>query len=127
MKKLFTGLFVAILTFLAFSTANAENFQDLLQQKKPCAVLIYADWADNVNDVQQAFTNAQWDFSNKYNFKKINIADEETKEFNKTNYIYSNLPYIMLYKERGRMSRLVVRDCILNYSCLKDKLSLFAN
>ena len=33
----------------------------------------------------------------------------------------------VLDKEKGRMSRWINRDCILNSSCMKDKFELFAN
>ena len=127
MKKLLTSLFVLLSILCIFNKANAASFEEVMTQSKPCAVLIYADWADNLAAVTATYGAMEQAYSNKYNFTKINICKDEAKNFNKNFYIYQNLPYILLFKERGRMSRAITRDCILDNSCIKDKLEFFAN
>lgn len=127
MKKLFLSLLITVLTVFAAGTVKADDFQDFIHQNTRCAVLVTANWAEKAEEIQTAFTDAENTYAGKYSFKIINIASPETKEFNKSNYIYTNLPYIVLYKEKGRMSRWINRDCILNSSCMKDKFELFAN
>ena len=127
MKKLLTILFLLSLIVFVQDKARAVSFEDAIKQKQPCAVLIYANWADNVNAIQSAYNSIAQKYSGKYNFVSINIATEEAKSFNKTNYIYPNLPYVLLFKERGRMSRCITQDCLMNETCFKEKLDLFAN
>lgn len=126
MKKLFTSLFLLLLT-ISTTCVKAITYDDAIAQKKPCAILIYADWADNINSVSSTFNELEKSYVNQYNFVKINISKEEAKAFNKTNYIYPNLPYVMLYKERGRISRYLPQSCVFDSSCIKDKMDLFAN
>ena len=127
MKKLFTGLF--LISFIVFGSIKTQaiTFEEAIKQKKPCAILLYADWADNVKTIIPVYSSIEQQYGQKYNFLKINIANEEAKSFNKTNYIYPNLPYVLLFKERGRMSRCITQDCLINDSCIKEKLDLFAN
>ena len=127
MKKLLTNLFIILVLVCAMAKSDAATFEEVMAQSKPCAVLIYADWADNLAAVTAAYGAQEQAYYNKYNFAKINICEEEAKNFNKTFYIYQNLPYILLFKERGRISRIITRDCILDDSCFKDKLNSFAN
>ena len=127
MKKLLTVLF--LLLFAGFGTMKAQalSFEEALQSKNPSAVLIYAPWAENADTTVTAFDSLAGVYGQKYNFVKIDIAAEDAKSFNKTNYIYPNLPYVLLFKERGRMSRCITRDCLTNDTCIKEKMDLFAN
>lgn len=127
MKKYCILVFALILVFCNVLKANAAKYEEIMKQSKPCAILVYADWADDLKPVMDAMGNVERNFIKKYNFAGINICNKEAKNFNKTNYIYSDVPYLLLYKERGRISRLVTKDCIVNTSCIKDKLELFAN
>ena len=127
MKKILGFSLITISLFFTFLSANADDFLSLLSQKKPYAVLIYADWADNKESALQAFDNIQGTFENRYNFSSINIASQDAKAFNQKYYIYTNLPYVMLFKENGRISRWIGRDCLIDSSCMKDQLELFAN
>ena len=127
MKNLLIGLFLLSLMTFCTIKVQAIGFEDAIKQKKPCAVLVYAKWADNVDSVLPAFDTLGQQYADKYNFIKINIAEEEAKSFNKTNYIYPNLPYVLLFKERGRMSRCILQDCIMSDSCIKEKMDIFAN
>ena len=126
MKKLFVSLCCIILVALGFANVQAGTF-DEVSQAKYGAIMIYADWADNLQPVMTNFGTMEQAYAGKYSFAKINIASEDAKEFNKKNYIYPNLPYILLFKERGRMSRCITRECASNPTCLKEKMELFAN
>ena len=127
MRKLLTGIF--LISFIVFGSIKVQaiSFDDAIREKKPCAILLYANWADNINAIMPAYNAIEQQYGDKYNFLKINIANEEAKSFNKTNYIYPNLPYVLLFKERGRMSRCITQDCLMNDTCIKEKLDLFAN
>ena len=126
MKKLLAGLLLLTLSFIS-AKVDAISFEEVLSQSKPCAILVYADWADQLQPVLATYGGVEQSYAKKYNFAKVNICKEEARNFNKTFYIYQNVPYILLFKERGRMSRVITRDCILDNSCIKDKLDFFAN
>ena len=126
MKKLFLSILITVLTISASYADGNESFQSLLNAKKPLALLVYASWADNVSDVYSVFNEAQKANSVKYNFKVLNIASEETKEYNNNYYISPNLPYVMLYKSQGKITRRLGKECVMDSSCFKEKLDLFA-
>ena len=127
MKKYLVGIFTIFLLSISSSQVFAISFEDAINDKKPSAVLIYADWADNIQNILQNFNQIENSYSGKYNFVRINIGREEAKEYNKSYYIYPNLPYVLLFKDRGRMSRCITLDCLQDDSCAKEKLDFFAN
>ncbi len=127
MKKFLIGIFSFSVLFFSGTKVFAGKFEDAINDKKPSAVLIYADWVDDIQKTLQDFSNIEREYANKYNFVRINIGREEAKEYNKSYYIYPNLPYVMLFKDRGRMSRCITLECLQNNSCAKEKLDFFAN
>ena len=128
MKNLFTGLFLFILMSTTCLNAKAvEKFEEYVALSKPCAILIYADWAEKLTEAKASYTNVQSAFAKKYNFASVNIANKEGKAYNQKFDIYKNLPYVVLFKENGKFSRYIQRDCILDTSCIKTKMDLFAN
>ena len=50
-----------------------------------------------------------------------------TKEFNKKFHIYPNLPYVLLFKDGGRVSRYLQQTCILDDACFSERLNMFTN
>ena len=126
MKKILISLFLLSLMFLGMNKAQAMKYEDAIQQNKPCAILIYASWADNLDSYLTTFNNIEKKYAGKYNFARIDITKEEAKAFNKTQYIYPNLPYILLFKDRTRMSRCVTQSCAKDISCISDKMDIFA-
>ena len=126
MKKLLAGLFI-FSTMLLGTKAFGMGFSEGLSQSKPMAVLIYADWADNVQAIVTAFQLQSQQVGDKYNFVTLNIADKAAKEFNARYHIYPNLPYVLLFKNNGKISRYVQKDCVLNSSCFAEKIKNFAN
>ena len=127
MKNYLTLLLIFLVAIICFQKVQATTYEEIVSSPKPGAVLIYADWADNVQPALAAFGTVEQSFSGRYSFAKINICTKDAKAFNQRNYIYPNLPYVLLFKERGRMSRSVSSDCLLNESCIREKLDIFAN
>jgi len=36
--------------------------------------------------------------------------------------MYPNIPYVVMYKNGGTVSRYIPRDCVEDYRCLEDKI-----
>lgn len=125
MKKFLTLLTAVLVLFAA--KANAMTFDEAYAQStaKPMLVLVYADWADNAQSYVQAFNGLQAEFGETYNFVDLNIASPDTKAFNARYHIYPNLPYILMFRDGGKVSRYIPRNCILDESCLIPKLKSF--
>ena len=124
------NLLLSFLIFLSFvfgiTKCRADSYGEIVNQKKPVAILIYADWADNVESALTIFNDMQSIYKKEYSFATINICKEEAKEFNQRNYIYPNLPYVLLLKDKGRVTRPINRDCLSDEACIKDRLEFFA-
>ena len=127
MKKLFLNLLILSSLIFGIIKCNAATYDDLVNQSQPAAVLIYADWADNLQPSIDAFDAMQPVYGKKYGFAKVNICQKEAKSFNQKNYIYPNLPYVILFRDRGRITRIINRDCIIDDACIKEKFDFFAN
>lgn len=125
MKQLLSFLSILLLIFGLTLSANALDFEKVVADKTPCAVLIYADWADDATAIMGKFRGLEAEYGKKYNFVDLNIASPEAKVFNKTYYIYPNLPYILLFRNKGKTIRAVGRDCILDNECVKEKFEIF--
>ncbi len=125
MKKILTLLTAVFILFMA--KANAMTFEEAYAQSttKPMLMLVYADWADNAPSYVQAFNALQAEFGETYNFVDLNIASPDTKAFNARYHIYPNLPYILMFRDGGKVSRYIPRNCILDESCLIPKLKSF--
>ena len=91
--------------------------------------MIYANWADDVQQVSQAFTQMGQNplYADKYNFISLDIASKDAKAFNQVYYIHQGLPYVLLFKDRGKFSRYLQKDCVLDNSCFSQKLDSFVN
>lgn len=128
MKKIFSVLFVLSSLLLGINTASAAtSFEQAISQNKPMAVLIYADWADNAQEINTAYDAVAQSYASKFNFTKINICTSEAKGFNKTYHIYPNLPYVLLFKDKGKISRYLKKDCVMDNACFKERLDFFVN
>ena len=60
-------------------------------------------------------------------FFNATIATDEAKTFNQKFYIYPNLPYVLLFKERGKVVRYLKSECVNDSSCFSNRLDLFNN
>ena len=125
MKKILTLL--AALFVLTTVKASALTFEEAYAQAstKPMLVLVYAEWADQYMDYLQAFNTLETQFGENYNFVYLNIASPDTKAFNARYHIYPNLPYILMFRDGGKVSRYVPKNCILEESCVVPKIKSF--
>lgn len=125
MKKVLLSLFVLICMLVSVRNVQAISFSEGIKDSKPMALLIYANWAEDISDVMAKFKVQEAKYSNTYNFVLLNIASEDTKEFNKKYHIYPNLPYVLLYKDNGKISRYLQKSCVLDDSCFTERLDFF--
>ena len=112
MKKKLAILFLFVAFAMGVQTAKAMSYDEAMKQSKPIALLIYADWAEGFDKVNQSFDSAQKQYGTTYNFVKMNIASSEAKNFNKKYYFYPNLPYALLIRDGGKVSRYLQKDNI---------------
>ena len=109
------------------SDAKVVSFEEAFSQTstKPMAVLIYSDWADNYQNFIINFRNLQNHFGNNFNFVELDIASKEMKAFNDRYEMYPKIPYIILYRNSGKVSRIIQRNCVLDSSCAITKMKSF--
>ena len=127
MKKFVVMMISAMFCLLFANKGTCMSYTDAVNSSKPAVVMIYADWADDVQDIEKIFQKMDQKYVNKLNFVMLNIADKETKEFNKKFYIYPNLPYILLLRDGGKVSRYLKKDCAMSRSCMEEKIKFFIN
>ncbi len=128
MKKVLLSLLTLLTLAAGTQVTKAMTYAEGMNNSKPMALLIYANWADDIADVIGKFKAQQGgEYGEQYNFILLDIASEDTKEFNKKYHIYPNLPYVLLYKDNGKISRYLQKDCILDDACFVEKLKFFIN
>lgn len=128
MKKLLT-LLTIILLGVSMQAKAAISFEDAFQQTntKPMLVLIYAKWADDYATYLQSFRKTQEEFGDSFNYVELDIATPDAKAFNSRYHIYPNLPYILMFRDGGRVSRYVPNNCAKQDSCIIPKVRSFIN
>ena len=126
MKKLIIFLSVIIgaclcakAATMTYSNASAQN------GKKPMAVLIYANWADNYKDAIKNFRASQQKLGNSYNYVELDLAKPDAKDYTDRYVINQKVPNIMLLRNNGRFSYLITRDCLATTSCIVEKMNRF--
>ena len=127
MKKLLSSLILLLLFVVGMQQANAMKYDQAINQSKPMAILVYAPWADGYTTMLQSFNSLQQKYGAKYNFVTMNIATDDAKVYNQKYYIYPNLPYVMLFRDKGKFSRFIERNCAQDTQCLSTKMDLFSN
>lgn len=127
MKKLLSSLILLLLFIVGMQQANAMKYDQAINQSKPMAILVYAPWADGYTTMLQSFNSLQQKYGAKYNFVTMNIATDDAKVYNQKYYIYPNLPYVMLFRDKGKFSRFIERNCAQDTQCLSTKMDLFSN
>ena len=127
MKKCFNILFILIIVLLSTFKAEAMTFEEAFSQinRKPVAVLVYAQWADDYQKYIEQFRLVQRLYGQNYNFIELNIADKDAKKFCELYPIEPKLPYVFLARNNGKVSRVLPRSCASQASCLKDKFYTF--
>ena len=127
MKKILFSLVLFSLILINTKSVNAMTYEEALSSPKPMALLIYASWADDLLPVQQAYNGMMQQYGEQYNFVPLDIASNDAKAFNKTYHIYPNLPYVLLFKDHGKISRYLQKNCILDNACFSERLKMFIN
>ena len=125
MKNIISIILFSIIIFNC-NKANALTFEEAYNQiySKPAAVLVYADWADNYQNCLQQFKIASQK-TNKINFVAIDIAEKTAKAYNSKYEIFQNLPYILLIRNGGKVTRVLPRSCASNNACITQKINAF--
>lgn len=123
MKKIFCTLI--LLLFASIGFAATMSFEQAMKESKPFAVIIYAPWADGLIPVNSAFDAIKFKYDGLYNFAKIDIATKDAKNFNKTYTIYPNLPYVLLFRNGGKITRYIPQECVTDTSCITQKMDAF--
>ena len=127
MKKSLTTLVIFLGLILNIHSVNAMTFSEGYQQtsSKPMLLSVYATWSNGYQAIEQNFQSLQKNYGDKMNFVLMDIANPETKEFNDKFHIYPKLPYVLMFRDGGRVTRYVQKDCAINQSCLADKVRSF--
>ena len=125
MKKLLSFLFLFVLLAAGISRANAMTFEEAFNDQKPMLVLVSAQWADNYSSYVDVLDALERMYGDKFNFVKLDIANADAKAFNSRYHIYPNLPYMLMFRDGGKVSRYIQRDCILNESCVVSRVKSF--
>lgn len=125
MKNFISTILFSIILFNC-NQAKALTFEEAYSQtySKPAAILVYADWADSYQNCLQQFKIASQK-TNKINFVTIDIAKKEAKAYNKRYEIYQNLPYVLLIRNGGKVTRLLTRSCASDNACIIQKINAF--
>lgn len=128
MRKIFV-LFLLLVGFISINKTIAApmSFSEGYSQtsRKPLAVLVYATWADNYVGHVRNFRRLQNEVGNQFNYVELDIASPQAKAYNDRYEIFPKLPYIILFRNNGRVSRLIQRDCASDTSCVKTKMKAF--
>lgn len=127
MKILLKSLFVLLLLFFFNLRSEAISFSEAYEQTstKPMILLIYADWASGYRTYTSVMDKLNDNYGDKYNIVKLNIEHPDTAIFNSKFHIYPNLPYILMFKDSGKITRYIQRSCAADYSCVETKLKSF--
>ena len=126
MKKILSVLFILV-GMLSIGKVSAMTFEQAFSQANttPMVVLVYAQWADGYQNYIQQFRTVQNELGKSFNFVEMDIASKDTKAFNDRYHIYPKLPYVLMYRDGGKVSRYIPRDCASNASCMSTKLRSF--
>ncbi len=127
MKKILLMLMAIFTVASSVQAVKAATYAEAVKDSKPMAILVYASWADNLDAISKNFTELQQQNGDTFNFVMLDIASADTKEFNKKYYIYPNLPYVLLSRENGKITRNILSDCLQDKACFSQRLNLFIN
>lgn len=124
MKKI---LSILILFLISSVRVNAMNFAEAYEQsdKKPMLTLLYAQWAPSTPQAIVKFKALEQEFGENFNFVMLDIASPDALYFNERFHIYPHLPYVLMYKDKGKVSRYLDRKCVLDDSCMPVRVKSF--
>jgi hypothetical protein len=127
MNKILKILLVLLMFTSFVNTAVALTFEQAYSASynKPGVVLIYAKWADGAESTLNEYKTVANYLKNTYNFAVLDLASNDAKFFNTKFDVHRNLPYVMMFRDGGKVCRFVPRDCASDARCLADKLKSF--
>lgn len=127
MNRILKSLFLLVFAVLISIPVQALTFDEAYNQSysKPMVVLLYVDWAENVESIKQQYKTVASQLGSIYNFTAIDIAKSEAKSFNDRFNIYPKLPYAIMFRDAGKISRFIPRECVSDEKCLANKLQSF--
>ena len=127
MKKVLLSLLILVISLFVCKPSYALNFEEAYNEahRTPMIVLVYSNWAENYDSAIQSFRGIQSNFTGDCNFVELDIATPDAKFFNTKYHIYPNLPYALLFKDGGKSSRYIPRECVVDGACITNKLKLF--
>lgn len=127
MKKIVNYLLCLVMLVLGLQSAKALTFEEGFKESAstPMMLLLKASWADDLNTIQQNFSEAEAIFGNRFNFVELDIASNDAKAFNSKYHIYPNLPYVLMFRDGGKVTRYIPRQCAADLSCLTSKIKSF--
>ncbi len=105
----------------------ADSSQASWESGKPSLVLLYATWADDAAACLENFNSLKNIYGNRVNLAVLDIASPQMKVFNKKYVLQPNLPYVMMFKSQGKITRYMFKDCILDDACIVQKTKSFIN
>ena len=125
--KNFLKLFIIFLLLVFNNNVNALTFEEAYSQsdRKPMLVLVTAEWAENSEAISKVFNNLSSTFGKTFNYVELDIATDDAKVFNDRYHIYPKLPYVIMFRDRGKVSRYIQRDCASERSCITSKIKSF--
>lgn len=130
MKRFFAIVSIFVLLALTSLQVNAkvldfaEGFS--LCDKKPLLVLIVADWSEASSAAKKQFKLVQKAYADKLNFAVLDVADDDAAYYNSKFRFEQNIPYIMFFRNGGKVSRFLNQECALNAkSCIIPRVKSF--
>ena len=128
MKKILL-LFISLIVFTlkAPAAVSRVTFEEAFNEvnRTPMLVLVYANWADDYRNCLNTFRELEDIYGDTFNFVELNIASEETRAFNARFKIDQNLPYVLMFRDGGKISRYLNSECLLNESCISSRIKSF--
>ena len=64
-------------------------------------------------------------YGTKANIISLDIASPDAKYYNAILPIQPNLPHIIMFKDKAKISKYVSKDCALDYACLSKRVESF--
>ena len=127
MKLVLKTFLVLLISLFIVSKTEAMNFIEGLEQSsnKPMVMLVYANWANNYKHYVKVIDTLEKNYDDKFNFVKLDITKPEAAAFNARFTINKNLPYILMFRNGGKVSRHLQRSCASDYSCVESKMKTF--
>ena len=127
MKKLFSILFVIGCLLCSVLKTQAMTFDEAFSKtdKTPMVVLVYANWADGYQTCLNAFREVESQLGDSFNYVELDIASKDAKSYNSKYPFQQNIPYVMVYRNMGKVSRILNSDCAKSSSCIIHKIKTF--